>query len=61
MASLRSFDAIRYAQKACSNIHILKLIREEGGLLDAVSFGELQRGLAAGYPTSATMNWNLVK
>ncbi|MFX1735751.1 diaminopimelate decarboxylase [Paraburkholderia sp. A1RI_3L] len=52
MVSLRSFDEIRYAQKACSNIHILKLIREEGGLLDAVSLGELHRGIAAGYPTS---------
>jgi diaminopimelate decarboxylase len=52
MASLRAFDNIRYAQKACSNIHILKLIREEGGLLDAVSLGELYRGIAAGYATS---------
>ncbi|WP_078888260.1 diaminopimelate decarboxylase [Streptomyces sclerotialus] len=49
IARLRRFDVIRYAQKACSNIHILRLMREEGVLVDAVSLGEVERALAAGY------------
>jgi diaminopimelate decarboxylase len=46
---LRQFDVIRYAQKACSNTHILRLMREQGVLVDAVSLGEIERALAAGY------------
>lgn len=46
---LRQFDVIRFAQKACSNIHILKLMREQGVKVDAVSQGEIERALAAGY------------
>lgn len=46
---LRNFDVIRYAQKAGSNIHILRLMREIGVLVDAVSAGELERALFAGY------------
>ncbi len=34
---LRQFDTIRFAQKACSNINILKLMREQGVQVDAVS------------------------
>ncbi|WP_233804562.1 diaminopimelate decarboxylase [Paraburkholderia sp. HP33-1] len=49
VAQLRSFDTIRYAQKACSNVHILKLMRDEGVMVDAVSLGELARSFAAGY------------
>ena len=49
IAQLRSFDVIRYAQKACSNIHILKLMRAEGAVVDAVSLGEIERSLAAGF------------
>jgi diaminopimelate decarboxylase len=49
IASLKAFDTIRYAQKACSNLHILKLMREEGVLVDAVSPGEIERALRAGY------------
>ncbi|MCC8402915.1 diaminopimelate decarboxylase [Paraburkholderia sp. MMS20-SJTN17] len=49
IAQLRSFDTIRYAQKACSNVHILRLMREEGVMLDAVSLGELARSFAAGF------------
>ncbi len=49
IAQLRRFDAIRYAQKACSNVHILKLMREEGVLVDAVSGGEIERSFAAGF------------
>jgi len=48
--SLRKFDVIRYAQKACSNLAILDLMRRQGVLVDAVSAGEIQRALAAGYP-----------
>lgn len=47
--SLRSFDVIRYAQKACSNLAILDLMRREGVMVDAVSAGEIERALAAGY------------
>ena len=49
IASLRRFDVIRFAQKANSNVHILRLMRSEGVLVDAVSAGELKRALAAGY------------
>jgi diaminopimelate decarboxylase len=49
IAALKSFDTIRYAQKACSNVHILRLMREEGVLVDAVSSGEIDRALAAGF------------
>ncbi|MCD6026364.1 MAG: diaminopimelate decarboxylase [Solimicrobium sp.] len=46
---LRQFDVIRFAQKACSNIHLLRLMREQGVLVDAVSLGEIERALVAGY------------
>ncbi len=46
---LRDFDVIRYAQKACSNLAILDLMRRQGVLVDAVSAGEIHRALAAGY------------
>ncbi|EJF30851.1 MULTISPECIES: diaminopimelate decarboxylase [Enterobacteriaceae] len=49
IAKLRQFDVIRFAQKACSNIHILKLMREQGVKVDSVSQGEIERALAAGY------------
>ena len=49
IAQLRRFDVIRYAQKANSNIHILKLMRAEGAVVDAVSLGEIERSLAAGF------------
>ncbi|GLS03315.1 diaminopimelate decarboxylase [Chitiniphilus shinanonensis] len=49
IAQLRQFDTIRFAQKACSNIHILRLMREAGVKVDAVSLGEIERALAAGY------------
>jgi len=50
IADLRAFDVIRYAQKACSNLAILDLVRRSGVLVDAVSAGEVRRALAAGYP-----------
>ncbi|STW21030.1 diaminopimelate decarboxylase [Klebsiella variicola] len=40
---------VRFAQKACSNIHILRLMREQGVKVDSVSLGEIERALAAGY------------
>ncbi len=46
---LRAFDSIRFAQKACSNLAILDLVRRNGALVDAVSAGEIRRALAAGY------------
>lgn len=49
IAKLHYFDEIRFAQKACSNIHILRLMREQGVKVDAVSLGEIERALAAGY------------
>lgn len=49
IAELSRFDTIRFAQKACSNIHILKLMREQGVKVDAVSRGEIERALAAGF------------
>jgi diaminopimelate decarboxylase len=53
IAQLRQFDVIRFAQKASSNIHLLRLMREEGVMVDSVSLGEVERALAAGYPVSA--------
>jgi diaminopimelate decarboxylase len=52
LAQLSAFDVVRYAQKACSNIHILRLLRAEGALVDAVSLGEIERALRAGYDGS---------
>lgn len=46
---LAAFDAIRFAQKACSNIHILRLMRQQGVKVDAVSLGEIERALVAGF------------
>lgn len=53
IANLRHFDTIRFAQKACSNTHILRLMREEGVAVDAVSLGEIERALHAGYASGA--------
>lgn len=46
---LRKFDVIRYAQKACSNIAILDLVRRNGVLVDTVSAGEIHRAFKAGF------------
>ena len=51
ITSLRAFDVIRYAQKACSNIHLLQLMRDSGVHVDAVSLGEIERAVRAGYNT----------
>lgn len=49
IAQLKSFDVVRFAQKACSNIHILRLMKAQGVKVDAVSLGEIERALVAGY------------
>lgn len=49
IAQLSAFDVVRFAQKACSNIHILRLMRAAGVKVDSVSLGELERALAAGF------------
>ena len=46
---LSAFDVVRYAQKACSNIHILGEMRKAGVRVDAVSLGEIERAKRAGY------------
>ncbi|MDR3431818.1 MAG: diaminopimelate decarboxylase [Rouxiella aceris] len=49
IAQLRQFDVIRFAQKACSNIHILRLMQQQGVKVDSVSLGEIERALHAGF------------
>ncbi|QKJ50098.1 diaminopimelate decarboxylase [Proteus vulgaris] len=49
IAQLKSFDVVRFAQKACSNIHILRLMKAQGVKVDSVSLGEIERALVAGY------------
>jgi len=53
IAALHQFDVVRFAQKACSNIHILRLMREQGVKVDSVSLGEIERALAAGFNPQA--------
>ncbi|MDS0045452.1 diaminopimelate decarboxylase [Enterobacter roggenkampii] len=53
IAALHQFDVVRFAQKACSNIHILRLMREQGVKVDSVSLGEIERALVAGYDPKA--------
>lgn len=53
IADLKDFDTIRYAQKALSNIAILDRMRRKQVVVDAVSAGEIERALRAGFsPTS---------
>ena len=47
--ALRQFDVVRFAQKANSNTHILRLMKRLGVVVDAVSLGEVERALAAGF------------
>ncbi len=49
IAQLKSFDVVRFAQKACSNIHILRLMKAQGVKVDSVSLGEIERALVVGY------------
>ena len=50
---LAAWDTVRFAQKACSNLAVLDLVRREGVLVDAVSTGEIHRALVAGYSAHA--------
>jgi len=43
------FDRVRYAQKANPNRALLELVRAEGCVVDAVSAGEAEGALAAGF------------
>jgi len=49
ISQLQQFDTVRFAQKACSNIHILRLMRDAGVKVDSVSLGEVERALVAGF------------
>lgn len=49
IADLAAFDAVRYAQKACSNLAVLDVARRHGAVVDAVSAGEIHRALCAGF------------
>ncbi len=49
IAELKVFEVIRFAQKACSNIAILALMKKNGVVVDAVSAGEIYRALKVGY------------
>ncbi|AZP36275.1 Diaminopimelate decarboxylase [Candidatus Annandia adelgestsuga] len=46
---LKKFDIIRFAQKSCSNINILKLIKKYNVQIDSVSYGELNRAINSGF------------
>jgi len=46
---LKKFDVIRFAQKACSNINILRLMKSKNIKIDAVSSGEIKRALLSGF------------
>jgi diaminopimelate decarboxylase len=52
IAELSVFDVVRYAVKANGNLAVLDLCRRHGALVDAVSAGEIQRALAAGFAPS---------
>jgi diaminopimelate decarboxylase len=47
--ALQQFDVVRFAQKANSNTHILRLMKSLGVSVDSVSLGEVERALAAGF------------
>lgn len=51
ISEVKSFDVIRYAQKANSNLAILKIMKNQGVVVDAVSAGEVVRAIKAGYTT----------
>src|SRR5690606_5093984 len=54
VSELREFDVIRYAQKASSNLALLALMRKLGVVVDAVSAGEVERALRAGFRPEGT-------
>jgi len=55
-AAFKPLDVkLHYAMKALSNINILRLLKNEGAGLDAVSIQEVQFGLHAGFEPNAIM------
>ena len=54
IGDLKKFDVVRYAQKACSNLAILQIVRQSGAYVDAVSANEIRRALAAGFEIDDT-------
>src|SRR5215470_13243405 len=55
LKELSAFDVVRFAQKSCSNLGIIDLIRRHGAVVDCVSAGEAIRAIAAGFkPGQAT-------
>lgn len=46
---LAGFDRVRFAQKANSNLSVLEVVRLAGAFVDAVSAGEVERALRAGF------------
>ncbi|MEM9380706.1 MAG: diaminopimelate decarboxylase, partial [Planctomycetota bacterium] len=52
LAAFSAFDAVRYAVKANPNLSILATLRAGGAVCDAVSAGEVERALAAGFAPS---------
>lgn len=46
---LAGFDRVRYAQKANANLAVLRVVRRAGAGVDAVSAGEVERALRAGF------------
>jgi diaminopimelate decarboxylase len=49
ISDLAAFDVVRYAEKACSNLAIVDLVRRAGAMVDTVSAGEIGRAMAVGY------------
>ncbi len=46
---LAGFDRVRFAQKANANLAVLRVIRRAGAFVDAVSAGEVERAIRAGF------------
>jgi diaminopimelate decarboxylase len=49
LAKLKAFELVRFAQKACPNVHVQRILRAGGARVDCVSPGELERALRAGF------------
>ena len=58
-AELTRFDwTVRYAQKACSTLSILQLVRSCGAVVDSVSANEIRRAMRVGYTTRPSESHN---
>ena len=53
IAEVSCFDAVRFAQKACSNLAVLAVAKKAGAVVDAVSAGEVVRALRVGFDPKA--------